>query len=197
MTRAPLRAHRRWADLITDWQGNHPRELLRNLVNTWVRVKRPLENWKRLLAAAHRALSVHRGRSLVKKVRAMGTTDPSLRWTRLVLYVYTYKHNICLGSFYQRPLLRHGWHPAGESEGAPFFLAIRDTSSGHLLPHHSRITVLAAAANRACAPNYCPGTLEILTTWIFPCPTSSHTKVAHLLVRPIQGFDRHSLQWEL
>ena len=145
--RSPVRAHRAWADLVTDWRGRHPRELLRNLINTWVRSKRAPANWERLLAAARRVFSIRRGRSLVRKTRALVTSSCSpLLWTRLVLLTYTYKYNTCLGLFYQWPVLRHGWHPQGESGGAPFFLAVRDIDSGLLLPHRSRITVLAAAA---------------------------------------------------
>jgi hypothetical protein len=194
--RSPNRARRPWADLTVDWQGRHPRVLLRNLIRAWVRASRAADNWVRVFIVACRAFSIHRGRSLVRSSRIRRRFDPWSKWNRVILLAYAYKYNACLVSFYQQPILKRGWHPAGESDGIPFFLAIRQTFSGHLLLRRSRTALFAAAANLAGASNYCPGTLELLTTWVFPSPFTLNTST-HPLVRPIHGFDLRNLQWEL
>jgi hypothetical protein len=194
--RSPNRARRPWADLTVNWQGRHPRVLLRNLVRAWVRANRAADNWVRICIVAFRALSIQRGRSLVRSPRNRRRFDPWSKWNRVILLAYAYKYNACLVSFYQQPILKLGWHSAGESDGIPFFLAVRHAYSGHLLLHRSRTSLFDAAANLAGASNYCPGTLELLTTWVFPSPFTLNTST-HPLVRPIHGFDFRNFQWEL
>ena len=194
--RSPNRVRRPWADLTVNWQGRHPRALLRNLVRAWVRASRAADNWARVCAVALRALSVRRGRRPVRSPRHRRRFNPWSKWNRVILLAYTYKYNACLASFHQWPILKRGWRAAGESDGMPFFLAVRHAPSGHLLLRRSRTSLFNAAAGLAGASNYCPGTLELLTTWVLPSPLTFNTST-HPLVRPIHGFDFHNFKWEL
>ena len=194
--RSPNGTRRPWADLTVDWQGRHPRTLLRGLVRAWVRTNRAADNWARIFAAALRALSTRRGRCPVRIHRRRQKFDPWSKWHRVILLAFIYKYNACLASFHHWPVLRRGWHAAGESGGMPFFVAVRHAGSGHLLLRHSRTSLYSAAANLAGASNYCPGTLELLTTWVLPSPLTFNTS-PHPLVRPIHGFDFHNFKWEL
>ena len=123
--------------------------------------------------------------------------DPRERWVRLAVHVHTYKYNLCLLTLHQRPIFCHGWHLAGLASEQPYYMAICDSRSGQLLLNSSKTIELGIAANSACEPSYCPGSLEMLTTWTFPGPNFCHRKDAQLHVSPIQGFDLDKKQWEL
>jgi hypothetical protein len=194
--RSPIRVRRPWADLTVSWHGRHPRALLRNLVLAWVRASRAADNWAKVCAVALRALSARRGRHPARSPRNRRRFDPWAKWHRVILLAYAYKYNACLASFYNWPVLQRGWHAAGESHDMPFFLAVRHAPSGHLLFRHSRASLFNAAAGLAGASDYCPGTLELLTTWVLPGPAAPHAST-HPLVRPIHGFDFHNLHWQL